>query len=141
MVDLRRVGASWAGKLSSYFRTGILAVALSFTGNSAIAQDLSKGFDAAQRGDYQAALKEFLPLATQGNVYAQNNLGLMYANGYGVLADDISAHMWWNIAGANGYEGARENRENIEKEMTPADISEAVKSARTCMSSDYQNCR
>lgn len=65
----------------------------------------------------------------------------MYFNGRGVLADHISAHMWWNIAGANGHEAARENREEIEKEMTPTDISEAVKSARICMSSGYQSCR
>jgi hypothetical protein len=49
--------------------------------------------------------------------------------------------MWWNIAGANGDEKARKIRQDIENKMTPADISEAVNSARTCMSSDYQNCR
>ena len=28
----------------------------------------------------------------------------MYANGWGVLKDSLLAHMWLNIAGANGHE-------------------------------------
>ena len=49
------------------------------------------GFDEAvaayKRGDYAIALKEFRPLAKQGYVGAQYNLGLMYHYGYGVAQD------------------------------------------------------
>ena len=38
--------------------------------------------------------------------------------------------MWWNIAALLGNETAGKNLEKIEKEMTPADISEAKKRAR-----------
>ena len=78
--------------------------------------------------------------ADQGDANAQNNLGWMYANGEGVLQDNVTAHMWFNIAGANGAEDGRDNREIIERKMTPADISEAQKRARICMASNYTDC-
>ena len=62
------------------------------------------------------------------------------ANGEGVLQDNVTAHMWFNIAGANGAEFGRDNREKIERKMTPADISEAQKRARICMASNYTDC-
>ena len=78
--------------------------------------------------------------ADQGDAIAQHNLGWMYANGEGVLQDNVTAHMWFNIAGANGAEFGRDNREKIEWKMTPADISEAQKRARICMASNYTDC-
>ena len=78
--------------------------------------------------------------ADQGHAGAQNNLGVMYAKGEGVLQDNVTAHMWFNIAGANGAEDGRDNREKIERKMTPADISEAQKRARICMASNYTDC-
>ena len=56
------------------------------------------------------------------------------------LQDNVTAHMWFNIAGANGAEDGRDNREIIERKMTPADISEAQKRARICMASNYTDC-
>jgi len=40
--------------------------------------------------------------AEQGYAIAQHNLGVIYANGWGVLQDAVLAHMWYNIGGANG---------------------------------------
>ncbi len=42
------------------------------------------GMAAYDRGDYETALREFRPLAEQGNALAQHNLGVMYDNGQGV---------------------------------------------------------
>ena len=78
--------------------------------------------------------------AEQGDATAQFNLGVMYGNGLGVLKDSVLAHMWFNIAGANGNEAAREDRDNLERDMTRAEISRATELARTCMASDYQDC-
>ena len=64
----------------------------------------------------------------------------MYATGSGVLKDFVLAHMWFNIAGANGNEGARELRDILERDMTRAEISRANELARECMTSDYQAC-
>ena len=48
--------------------------------------------------------------------------------------------IWFNIAGANGDESVRERRENMERDMTRAEISRATSLARACMASDYQDC-
>ena len=45
--------------------------------------DFQKGLDAYQSGDYATALKEWEPLAEQGNADAQYNLGVMYYQGKG----------------------------------------------------------
>ena len=48
------------------------------------AQDFDKGVAAYLSEDYAIALREWRPLAAQGNANAQHNLGLMYNNGTGV---------------------------------------------------------
>ena len=40
------------------------------------AQDFAKGLAAYENGDYAAALREWRPLAAQGNANAQNNLAM-----------------------------------------------------------------
>ena len=64
----------------------------------------------------------------------------MNDNGEGVLKDSVLAHMWFNIAGANGNEEARRRRDNLEPDMTGAQISRATELARACMDSGYQVC-
>jgi len=63
-----------------------IAVLLGSVGVSASA-DWQKGFTAYNSGDYATALREWKPLAEQGDAYAQTSLGLMYANGDGVPQD------------------------------------------------------
>ena len=46
--------------------------------------DFQDGLDAYQKQDYKTAHRLWLPLAEQGKAIAQNNLGVMYANGDGV---------------------------------------------------------
>ena len=104
------------------------------------AQDFQKGLAAAQTGDYATALQEWTPLAEAGDPDAQSNLGVMYKQGKGVLQDNVMAHMWYNIANANGTELGGKARERIAKKMTPAAIEKAQAMARECMSSDYKKC-
>ena len=40
--------------------------------------DFDEGMAAAKRGDYATALREWRPLADQGEARAQHNLGVMY---------------------------------------------------------------
>ena len=63
--------------------------------------------------------------AEQGYAKAQNNLGFMYYFGWGLLQDNVVAHMWYNIASANGDEKTAKNRGYIAEIMTPQDISKA----------------
>ena len=86
------------------------------------------------------AVRWFRLSADQGDASAQYNLGASYANGEGVLKDSVLAHMWFNIAGANGNEAAKEGRDNLERDMTRDEITRATELARACMASDYQNC-
>jgi hypothetical protein len=62
------------------------------------AADFQKGFDAHEREDYAAALKEWTPLAEQGYATAQYNLGVMYGTGQGVPQDDQTAVKWYTLA-------------------------------------------
>ncbi len=89
---------------------------------------------------YRLAAEQFHLAAEQGHPEAQFTLGAMYAYGEGVSKDSVLAHMWFNIAGANGNKQVRTNRDLIEDEMTRAEITRAIELARTCMASDYRNC-
>ena len=96
--------------------------------------------------DEAEAVRWFRLAAEQGDATAQYSLGfmyagLMYAAGEGVLKkDSVLAHMWSNIAGANGNARARKLRDILEVGMTRAEVSRATELARVCMTSDYQDC-
>ena len=76
---------------------------------SAQAQDFDRGLAAAQSGDFATALKEWRPLAEQGDAYAQNNLGVMYENGNGVVQDYAEAAKWYRLAAEQGVANAQNN--------------------------------
>ena len=78
--------------------------------------------------------------AEQGNKFAHFNLGKMYKEGRGVPQDYVRAHMSWNIAASSGYKYASELRDNVAKKMTPAQIAEAKKLAKECLSKKYKGC-
>jgi TPR repeat protein len=59
--------------------------------------------DAYNRGDYSTALKEWQPLAEQGDANAQYNLGKLYYHGWGVPQDYGQARDWYRKAAAQGY--------------------------------------
>jgi len=71
------------------------------------------GFDegeaAFKRGDYATALREWRPLAEQGNAKAQTNLGFMYKEGRGVPQDYAEAVKWIRKAVEQGYAKAQNN--------------------------------
>ena len=55
----------------------VLAVALtSMSGHGSLAQDFDNGFKAYENGDFATAMKEWRPLAEQGDASAQYNLAL-----------------------------------------------------------------
>lgn len=49
------------------------------------ADDLDDGYAAYKKDNYTQAIELFRPLATQGHVGAQHELGRMYLDGKGVL--------------------------------------------------------
>ena len=64
--------------------------------------DYQAGMDANNRGDYATALREWRPLAEQGDARAQFDLGLLYENGDGVPRDYAKAHQWYEKSAAQG---------------------------------------
>ena len=85
-----------------------LALLLGSAGTSWSA-DFQKGVNAAQRGDFATALREWKPLAEQGDASAQFNLGLMYDNGDGVPKDGKTAVKWWRLAAEQGHAKSQYN--------------------------------
>ena len=79
--------------------------------------------------DYAQAVAWYRRAAEQGDAIAQYNLGVVYSNGEGVPQDYTLAHMWFNLAGTD-FEHAREWRDTVAKQMTPAQIAEAQRLAR-----------
>ncbi len=61
------------------------------------------------KGDYATALKEWRPLAEQGDAEAQCNLGYMYKGGKGVPQDDAEAARWYRLAAVQGLDRAQFN--------------------------------
>lgn len=54
----------------------IVSALLLLAASSSVAADFAAEVEAYERGDYATALREFRPLAEQGNAAAQFNLGI-----------------------------------------------------------------
>lgn len=67
------------------------------------------GVGAYNRGDYQTALREWTPIAEQGDGLAQNNLGILYDEGHGVAQDFARAAAWYRKAAEQGHDDAQNN--------------------------------
>lgn len=68
------------------------------------------------------------------------NIGLMYLNGQGVAQNYIQAHVWFNLAAAQGYKLAVGGRNRVAKQMTPQQITQAQKLATECLARNYKGC-
>ena len=71
--------------------------------------DFQKGLKAYQSGDYATALREWTPLAEQGDAGTQFSLGFMHYNGWGVRKDYKAALKWWRLAAEQGIADAQKN--------------------------------
>ena len=85
-----------------------LAVLLGSAGTSWSA-DFQKGLTAYNSGDYADALREWKPLAEQGNASAQFNLGRIYAKGTGVSQNHETAVKLFRFAAEQGLADAQNN--------------------------------
>ena len=68
-----------------------------------------EGVNAYKKGDYATALREWRPLAKQGDARDQFNLGLMYDKGVGVTQDYAEAVKWYRKAAEQGDARAQHN--------------------------------
>ena len=97
------------------FRAIVLAAVLvgavfgtaAFGASRAAGNDFFAGYEAFQRGDYEAAHTAWSRLAHAGDVDAQFNLGTLYENGLGVSADAEKAARWYRAAAGRRLDLAR----------------------------------
>ena len=87
----------------------VVVVALVLSASQSAWGGFQEGYDAYIRGDFTTALKEWRPLAEQGDALAQNNLGLMYDNGWGVPKDSKLVVKWYRKSAEQGHAKAQSN--------------------------------
>ena len=75
-----------------------LTILFCLTSSVGWSADFQKGLAAAQKGDFATALREWTPLAEQGDAGAQTILGMMYKNGEGVIQDYKIALKWFRLS-------------------------------------------
>ena len=81
-------------------------VAVAGAANAGPFEDAVAAYEA---GDYATAYRLQRPLADQGFVKAQVNLGIMYVHGHGVPQDDVEAIRWFRKAADHGDPLAQHN--------------------------------
>ena len=94
------------------------------------ADNFDDAMQAASVGDYKKAYQLFLVEAEQGSAGAQTNIGLMYADGLGVLQSDKEAVKWYRMAAEQGERRAQYYLGNMLAEGlgVPQDYKDAAKS-------------
>ena len=95
----------------------------------AAGQDFDKGLEAYDRSDYATALREFRPLAENGDPDAQFFLGQLHSFGEGVAQDYKEAVKWYRLAAEQGLDRAQLMLGTMYYggRSVPQDYAEAVK--------------
>jgi len=85
----------------------VLGVLILMFANAVSAGDVEDGIAAYDEGNYSVAIEKFKSGAAEGYLLAQNNLGVMYYRGQGVILDYAEAAKWYKLAAAQGYVSAQ----------------------------------
>jgi uncharacterized protein len=96
---------------------------------SVYGDDFQDAWDAEQRKDYNEAVRLYRLSAKQGNANGQYNLGVMYANGQGVLQDYKEAVRLYRLSAEQGFALGQNNLGLMydNGQGVPQDYKEAVK--------------
>jgi TPR repeat protein len=119
-------------QMDSFFVGGFLAL-LMFGG--ATAGPLEDAKKAADRGDFAVEWKLLPRLANQGDAIAQDNLGLMYADGNGLPQDYAQAYAWFNLSASHAEDAetrdmAIKDRDLVATKMTTTETAKAQRMAQ-----------
>ena len=85
------------------------ALLFSLSLSTSLHADYEAGVTAAQNGDYETALREFMVAAEAGLDLAQYNMAVMYFTGRGVEQDYAQAFRWTEMAAMQGHLNAQFN--------------------------------
>ena len=88
-------------------RSLLLTVLLCVSPLGAQADELQDAMAAMELEDYSKAMTLLLPLAEQGNAMAQNAIGQIHANGWGVEPNCPEAMKWYQSAAEQGLAEAQ----------------------------------
>ena len=119
---------------------GLIVTAQILGSAGALAGPWEDGMAAYNRGDYVPANRLFRPLSEQGNPKAQSVLGVMYRKGEGVAKSPSRAFMWFSLAAKRGDARAKAELQEVSRDMTPTEISQAREVMQACEVSNYRNC-
>jgi len=89
-------------------RTLLVMLMLSFS-HAVIADNYEDGLEAHDKGDFETALRLWTPLAEQGDIEAQFNLGMLYADGKGVAQNYKTAVKLFMLSAEQGDADAQSN--------------------------------
>ena len=81
-------------------------------------------------GSQKEGVKWYRLAAEQGHLEAQSELGICYANGWGVTRDLVEAYVWHTLAGEQGHVMADYFMETLRDQLTQAQIAKAEKTQR-----------
>jgi TPR repeat protein len=103
---------------------------LSVTVSTVCADTFEEGMALYEDSEIKKAIKIWRPLAEQGDVAAQIQLGDMYLRGIGVKADSKEALKWYHSAALQGNSVAEYNLGNLYSSPRPgmeANLDESIK--------------
>jgi TPR repeat protein len=86
------------------------------------------------------AVKLYRLAAEQGQVNAQNELGIMYSSGVGVPMIAVKAYVWFSVSAAQGSERGKIWRDMVSEKLTRDQKERGQEIAAKCFESDYQDC-
>jgi TPR repeat protein len=97
--------------------------------------ELTKGDAAFSSKNYRDAMKVLRPLADRGIVQAQEKVGAMFEQGFGVQQDFSEAYYWYFSAALRGLRGDafKASCQQVIKHLKPAEIDSVQKHAREDM--------
>ena len=75
--------------------------------SNSFSTDFKKGVDAYKKQDYKTAIMNWMPLAKQGHILAQYNIGRMFYLGKGFQKDYNEAFKWFETPAKRGYSDAQ----------------------------------
>jgi TPR repeat protein len=79
--------------------------------------------------DYKKAIFWYQKAAIQHDAAAQYRLGIKYANGHGVLVNNIEAYAWFALAFDNGYQPAVAPLKVMNKTLSTSQRQKALRHA------------
>jgi serine/threonine protein kinase len=86
--------------------------------------------EASKRGDDAESLALYRKAANAGNAEARFRLGEIFAAGRGVTQNNTQAYIWLSLAANAGHAGAKARRDQVAKELQPAEIQQADRVVR-----------